>query len=86
VNRVLFFISKLQVVSHPADSIVSLINHPKYKGMKFVQIVKEVGIVRLSTRGLLPRMFVVGTAVGFQWWIYDSVKFALGYRTSGGNN
>lgn len=35
-------------------------------------------------RGLGTRIFMIGTLTGFQWWIYDTFKGAMGLGTSGG--
>ena len=72
------------VVSHPADSIVSLMGKPENKGKTFGRIASETGIVTLATKGLGTRVFMIGTLTGFQWWIYDSCKTAMGFGTTGG--
>jgi len=72
------------VVSHPADSIVSLMGKPANRGKGFGQIASEVGIVSLATKGLGTRVLMIGTLTGFQWWIYDSFKTAMGMGTTGG--
>jgi solute carrier family 25 phosphate transporter 3 len=72
------------VISHPADSLISLMSTPAHKGKTLLEIAKEVGWFKLWTQGLLPRTLLTGTAVGFQWWIYDSFKTAMGMGTTGG--
>ena len=52
------------VVSHPADSIVSLIGKPANCA---------------EGPGLSTRVLMIGTLTGFQWWIYDSFN-TLGHR------
>jgi len=72
------------VVSHPADSLVSLQGRVENKGKSMGQIAGEVGIMRLMTKGLGTRIIMFGTLTGFQWWIYDSFKAATGMGTTGG--
>jgi solute carrier family 25 phosphate transporter 3 len=63
------------VVSHPADTIVSKLNNTK--GATAGSIIKEVGFAGLW-KGLGPRIVMIGTLTALQWFIYDSVKVALG--------
>jgi solute carrier family 25 phosphate transporter 3 len=63
------------VVSHPADTIVSKLNNSK--GASAAQIIKETGFAGLW-KGLGPRIVMIGTLTALQWFIYDSVKVALG--------
>lgn len=72
------------IVSHPADSLVSLGGKKEMKGMSVGQIVKEVGVRNLMTQGLGTRVIMLGTLTGFQWWIYDSFKSVMGMGTTGG--
>ncbi|TFK71362.1 mitochondrial carrier [Pluteus cervinus] len=72
------------IVSHPADSIVSLLGKAENKGKSFGKIAGEVGFVSLATKGLGTRVIMIGTLTGFQWWIYDSFKAAMGMGTTGG--
>ncbi|MES1922679.1 hypothetical protein MHBO_004201 [Bonamia ostreae] len=72
------------LVSHPADSLVSLMGKSSFKGKGFVAIAKNVGFRKLMFNGLMVRILMIGTLTGFQWWIYDSFKTALGLGTSGG--
>ncbi|KII86976.1 hypothetical protein PLICRDRAFT_55863 [Plicaturopsis crispa FD-325 SS-3] len=72
------------VVSHPADSLVSLLGKPENKGKGFSQIASEVGISRLATNGLGARVLMIGTLTGMQWWIYDTFKSTMGMGTTGG--
>jgi solute carrier family 25 (mitochondrial phosphate transporter), member 3 len=73
------------VVSHPADSIISLKSLPEHQGHSIVQIIHRVGWYRLATKGLLPRILMTGQIIAFQWLLYDSFKSMLGYSTSGGS-
>jgi solute carrier family 25 (mitochondrial phosphate transporter), member 3 len=68
------------VVSHPADNLVSKLN--QRKGITVGEIVKEMGIFQLFTRGLPLRIFMVGTLTGLQWGIYDAFKVAAGLCVS----
>ena len=72
------------VVSHPADSLVSLMGKPANRGKSLGQIAGETGFVALATKGLGTRVLMIGTLTGFQWWIYDSFKTAMGMGTTGG--
>ncbi|KII87241.1 hypothetical protein PLICRDRAFT_93038 [Plicaturopsis crispa FD-325 SS-3] len=72
------------IVSHPADSLVSLLGKPENKGKGAGQIASEVGISTLATKGLGTRVLMIGTLTGFQWWIYDTFKSSMGLGTTGG--
>ncbi|KAI0060714.1 mitochondrial carrier protein [Artomyces pyxidatus] len=72
------------IVSHPADSLVSQLGKPSNKGKSLATIVGEVGFGTLATKGLGTRVVMIGTLTGFQWWIYDSFKTAMGMGTTGG--
>jgi solute carrier family 25 (mitochondrial phosphate transporter), member 3 len=72
------------IVSHPADSLVSLMGKEGNKGKSVGQIAGEVGMTNLMLKGLMPRILMIGTLTGLQWWIYDSFKTALGMGTTGG--
>ncbi|KAF6761570.1 mitochondrial carrier protein [Ephemerocybe angulata] len=72
------------IVSHPADSLVSLLGKAENKGKSVGTIASETGIATLATKGLGTRVIMIGTLTGFQWWIYDSFKSAMGMGTTGG--
>jgi len=72
------------IVSHPADSLVSLMGKDMHKGKSLGQIASEVGFGKLCTRGLGTRIIMIGTLTGLQWWIYDTFKTAMGMGTTGG--
>lgn len=72
------------IVSHPADSLVSLLGKAENKGKSVGTIASETGIMTLATKGLGTRVIMIGTLTGFQWWIYDSFKSAFGLGTTGG--
>ncbi|KAG7093791.1 hypothetical protein E1B28_007436 [Marasmius oreades] len=72
------------IVSHPADSLVSLLGKAENKGKSVGQIAGEVGFGTLATKGLGTRVLMIGTLTGFQWWIYDTFKATMGMGTTGG--
>ncbi|KAN0088864.1 Mitochondrial carrier domain containing protein [Tylopilus felleus] len=72
------------IVSHPADTVVSLMGKPTNKGKSIGQIASETGMVTLATKGLGTRVIMIGTLTGFQWWIYDTFKASMGLGTTGG--
>merc|ERR1712119_26893 len=59
------------VVSHPADTVVSILN--KEKGSTAGQVLKKLG-PKGVWQGLGPRIVMIGTLTALQWFIYDSVK------------
>ena len=67
------------IVSHPADTMVSIMNK---SGGTAGEIYKEIGFNGLWS-GLGARIFMIGTLTGLQWWIYDSFKVAVGLQTTG---
>lgn len=78
------FISGLvsTVVSHPADSLLSLkARHPE---LSVRQLIQRVGWTSLATKGLMPRIGLTGTIIGFQWFAYDTFKTSMGMGTTGG--
>ncbi|CAF3960979.1 unnamed protein product, partial [Adineta steineri] len=64
--------------------IVSLMAKPEYKNQSIKQIALKFGILNLCTKGLGTRVLMIGTLTGFQWWIYDTFKTAMGMGTTGG--
>lgn len=68
------------LVSHPADVVVSQLN--KEKGAKIGDIVKKLGFMG-CWQGLMPRIFMIGTLTGLQWFIYDAFKVYVGLPTTG---
>lgn len=70
------------VVSHPADNLVSKLN--AQKGVTMGEIIKEMGLFQLCTRGLPLRIIMIGTLTALQWGIYDSFKVYVGLPTTGG--
>ncbi|XP_015607080.1 phosphate carrier protein, mitochondrial [Cephus cinctus] len=59
------------VVSHPADSVVSKLNQEK--GSTAIQIAKKIGWAGMWM-GLGPRIVMIGTLTGLQWFLYDAFK------------
>lgn len=59
------------IVSHPADSVVSVLN--KEKGSTASQVLQRLGF-RGVWKGLFARIIMIGTLTALQWFIYDSVK------------
>lgn len=70
------------IVSQAPDTIVSKLNQRSGGGIG--AIIKEHGIVNLALSGLLPRILMIGTLTGLQWYIYDSFKTLVGLQTTGG--
>ncbi|XP_042530573.1 phosphate carrier protein, mitochondrial-like [Dipodomys spectabilis] len=62
------------VVSHPADSVVSVLN--KEKGSTALDVLRRLGPVGVW-KGLFARIIMIGTLTALQWFIYDSVKVYL---------
>jgi solute carrier family 25 phosphate transporter 3 len=52
------------IVSHPADSIVSLLGKAEHKGKSVSAIANEVGFGTLATKGLGTRVIMIGTLTG----------------------
>ncbi|MGH0176696.1 UNVERIFIED_CONTAM: hypothetical protein FKN15_076731 [Acipenser sinensis] len=59
------------IVSHPADSVVSVLN--KEKGSTALQVLQRLG-PKGVWKGLVARIIMIGTLTALQWFIYDSVK------------
>ncbi|CAF1086293.1 unnamed protein product [Rotaria magnacalcarata] len=72
------------IVSHPGDSIVSLMAKPNYRGKSIKEITRDFGLLNLCTKGLGTRIIMIGTIAALQWWIYDTFKTAMGMGTTGG--
>lgn len=62
------------IVSHPADVVVSKLNQAK--GSSALQVAKSLGFFGMWN-GLVPRIIMIGTLTGLQWFIYDGVKVGL---------
>ena len=72
------------IVSHPADTLVSLKGKKANAGKSFGQLASEFGYLNLCKKGLGTRIIMIGTLTGLQWWIYDTYKSAMGMGTTGG--
>jgi len=72
------------IVSHPADTLVSLLGKSQNKGKSLGEIASEFGYANLATKGLPTRVLMIGTLTGLQWWIYDTFKTTFGLGTTGG--
>jgi solute carrier family 25 phosphate transporter 3 len=78
-------------VSHPADTMVSKINKLKSSGtlMEKMRIIyygdgKTPGIgFKGLWNGFLPRVVMIGTLTGLQWFIYGAFKAYVGLPTPG---
>lgn len=79
------------IVSHPADTMVSKINKLKMEGslsqkMKVIYsgtpTQPGIGFAGLWA-GLGPRVVMIGTLTGLQWFIYGAFKAAVGLPTPG---
>ena len=55
------------VVSHPADSLVSLLGKAENKGKGVGAIASEVGLANLATKGLGTRVLMIGTLAGMSF-------------------
>jgi len=74
------------IVSHPADTMVSILNKRTSNeptGTQIKQIYGEIGFNGLW-KGLGTRIFMIGTLTCLQWVIYDSFKVWCGLATTGG--
>jgi len=72
-------------VSHPADTMVSKINAIEMEGGLFTKmgvIYKDIGMSGLW-KGFGPRVIMIGTLTGLQWFIYGTFKAAVGLPTPG---
>jgi len=80
-------------VSHPADTMVSKINKLQSSGGLFHKMsviysgdpatnTKGIGFGGLW-KGFTPRVVMIGTLTGLQWFIYGAFKAAVGLPTPG---
>jgi len=80
-------------VSHPADTMVSKINKLKSAGGVFHKMsviysgdaaagTPGIGFAGLW-KGFTPRVIMIGTLTGLQWFIYGAFKAAVGLPTPG---
>jgi len=73
------------IISHPADTLLSLVNKPGMGGgpelsimRRLVNIAAEVGPVKLCLNGLPARCVMIGTLTAGQFAIFDNVLLATG--------
>jgi len=74
------------IVSHPADTMVSILNKKSSNapiGEQVKAIYGDIGFKGLWN-GIGARIIMVGTLTGLQWYIYDSFKVSMGLQASGG--
>ena len=74
------------IVSHPADTMVSILNKRVSDASTSTQIKEiyaDIGFNGLW-KGLGTRIFMIGTLTCLQWVIYDSFKVYCGLATTGG--
>lgn len=76
------------LVSHPADTMFTKLTKLDDKNSTFSanlkKIYAEIGFMGLWS-GLIPRIIMIGTLTGLQWWIYDSFKTSMGLQPTGSN-
>ncbi|PVV02801.1 hypothetical protein BB560_002744 [Smittium megazygosporum] len=75
------------IISHPADVLVSKLNNAvkaegETTGSLAGKLIKQLGWKGLWV-GLGPRIVMIGTLTGLQWFIYDSYKVYVGLPASG---
>ena len=76
------------IVSHPGDTLVSIMNKPEYANstksttQRMRQVVQEIGF-RGLWYGLPPRIIMIGSIAGAQWYTFDSWKVFCGLQSSG---
>jgi len=80
-------------VSHPADTMASLISkNPDMPGGGWTKVKTLYSVGYGDTvatgfaglwKGFGPRVFMIGTLTALQWFIYDTVKVTFGVPTTG---
>lgn len=73
------------LVSHPADTLFTSYNKKQTSGA-FMPEIKKIYAEMPSGglwKGLVPRIVMIGTLTGLQWWIYDSWKTMCGLKPTG---
>jgi len=72
------------IISHPADTLLSLINKSEGAGgegpifVRLARLAKEVGFAKLCLTGLGARCVMIGTLTAGQFGIFDTVMAATG--------
>lgn len=70
------------ICTQPMDNLVSMLGAEANKGKTMGQLAGEMGIGNLFTKGLGPRILMIGTLTGLQWYIYGGVKAVFFGQTS----
>lgn len=70
------------LATQPMDNLVSMKGNPINQHKSWGDMAKEMGTKDLFTKGLGPRVLMIGTLTGLQWWIYGSFKSVMGFGTS----
>lgn len=74
------------IISHPADTLLSLINKSPTAGgsgsiaSRLVNLAKEAGFQKLCVTGLGPRCVMIGTLTAGQFAIFDSMMALFGAK------
>lgn len=72
------------IISHPADTLLSLINKSEGAGgegsipVRLMRLAKEVGFVKLCLTGLGARCVMIGTLTAGQFGIFDKIMALTG--------
>merc|ERR1711953_350598 len=72
------------IISHPADTLLSLINKSEGAGgegsipVRLMRLAKEVGFVKLCLTGLGARCVMIGSLTAGQFGIFDIIMDATG--------
>jgi len=70
------------IVSHPADTMVSMLNQNKNSTIGSVW--RSTPLSTLMTKGLGARILMIGTLTGLQWFLYDTYKQLSGLEINYG--
>lgn len=70
------------LATQPMDNLVSMKGNPINQHKAWGEMAAEMGTKDLFMKGLGPRVLMIGTLTGLQWWIYGSFKNAMGFGTS----
>eukprot|EP01060_Flectonema_neradi_P037385 TRINITY_DN7513_c3_g1_i1.p1 TRINITY_DN7513_c3_g1~~TRINITY_DN7513_c3_g1_i1.p1 ORF type:complete len:369 (+),score=23.21 TRINITY_DN7513_c3_g1_i1:30-1136(+) len=69
-------------VSHVPDTLFSLRAKPQNAAKTYGTLIKEHGLFKLATSGLVMRMILAGCLTAIQWYTYDSLKTVFGLTTT----
>ena len=70
------------IATQPMDNLVSMKGSVEHKDKSWGQMAKEMGVVKLFTKGLATRIVMIGTLTGLQWYVYGNWKSYCGFGTS----